>query len=165
MGQKEHKKLLVLGVGNLLLTDDGLGVIAAQKLMEESWPSSVYVCEAGTFTHDIFYLFGEYSDILVLDVVHMGAEAGEIYRLSEADLLDNETQRLSIHDIDLLDSLRMARTYFEKSLRLHVLGMEPKDILTWNIGLSPACETALPEFLALAREEIVRIVASWVHQE
>ncbi len=48
------KKLLVMGIGNMLLTDDGIGVFAAQKLMEESFPENVTVIEAGTFTQDCF---------------------------------------------------------------------------------------------------------------
>jgi len=159
------KKLLVMGIGNLLLTDDGVGVIAAQTLIERTWPEHIYVCEAGTFTHDIFYRFEGYSDILVLDVVHAKGTPGDLYRLSEKDLLDNDKQRLSIHDIDLLDSLRMARMYFNTHPNLHIIGMEPHDITTWNIGLSPACAAALPNFLTLAEREINSIVASWSASE
>lgn len=97
-------KLLVMGIGNMLLTDDGVGVFAAQTLMKESFPPNVTVMEAGTFTHDVFYLFEGYDAVLVLDIVHARGEPGVIYRLSEAQLVDNEKQRLSIHDIDLIDS-------------------------------------------------------------
>ena len=50
-------KVLVMGIGNLLLTDDGVGVHAAQTLAGESWPENVTIMEAGTFTQDVFYLF------------------------------------------------------------------------------------------------------------
>lgn len=147
-------KLLVLGIGNMLLTDDGVGVFAAQELMRETWPSQVTIREGGTFTHDIFYTFENYSHILVLDVVHAGREPGSIYRLEEDALVKNEKQRLSIHDIDLLDSVRMAELYFKKRAQLWVLGVEPADYTTWNIGLSPAVESVFPEYLVRARREI-----------
>lgn len=146
--------LLVLGVGNMLLTDDGVGVFAAQKLMEESWPDNVTVREAGTFTQDVFYTFGGFSHILVLDVVHSNGKPGSIYRLTRDDLIQNESQRLSLHDIDLLDSLRMAELYFGHSLRLTVLGVEPADFTTWNIGLSDAVSSVFETYLDLARTEI-----------
>ncbi len=153
-------KLLVLGIGNLLLTDDGVGVLAARELMREPWPDGVDVREGGTFTQDIFYSFGGYSHLLVLDVVHAGGKPGTLYRLKEDDLIMDEKLRLSIHDIDLLDSLRMAELYFKKRPEMTVIGMEPADYTTWNIGLSPDCNAALPRFLELARREITHLLAT-----
>lgn len=70
-------KLLVLGIGNMLLMDDGVGVFASQELMKEDWPEQVTIREGGTFTQDIFYSFKGYSHLLVLDVVHCGRQAGD----------------------------------------------------------------------------------------
>lgn len=147
-------RLLVLGVGNLLLTDDGVGVLAAQQLMERDWPENVTVREVGTFTHDVFYTFEGFTHLLVLDVVHTGGVPGTVYRLTEDALIHNESQRLSIHDIDLIDSLRMAELYFKQRPELVVLGMEPQDYTTWNIGLSSALEARFPDFLQAAEREI-----------
>ena len=148
------KKLLVLGIGNLLLTDDGVGVLAAQELMRETWPAQVDIREGGTFTQDIFYSFKGYSHLLVLDVVHCGGTPGTLYRLGEDALIKDEKQRLSIHDIDLIDSLLMAEQLFGTKSELLVLGVEPKDYLTWNIGLSPDVQAVYPDFIALAKREI-----------
>ena len=151
-------RLLILGIGNMLLTDDGVGVFAAQKLMEESWPANITVCEGGTFTQDIFYSFQGYSHMLVLDVVHAGGKPGSIYRMTEDDLVEDEKQRLSIHDIDLLDSLRMAELYFKSRPQMLILGMEPADYTTWHIGLSPDAEAAFPAYMNVVRKEI----AAWI---
>ena len=99
--------------------------------------------------------------LLVLDIIHTGAEPGTIYRLSEEDLVQKESQRLSIHDIDLIDSLRMAEMLGGKKPTMHVLGMEPFDYTTWNIGLSAPLSERYPAFLQLAREEIQAILASF----
>ena len=147
-------KLLVLGIGNMLLTDDGVGVFASQELMKEDWPEQVTIREGGTFTQDIFYSFKGYSHLLVLDVVHCGGKPGTLYRLTEDALIKDDKQRLSIHDIDLIDSLRMAEKLFGTKSELLVLGVEPKDYVTWNIGLSDDVQAVFPEFLALARKEI-----------
>ena len=144
----------VLGIGNMLLTDDGVGVFASQELMKEEWPEQVTIREGGTFTQDIFYSFKGYSHLLVLDVVHCGGKPGTLYRLTEDALIKDDKQRLSIHDIDLIDSLRMAEKLFGTKSELLVLGVEPKDYLTWNIGLSDDVQAVFPEFLALARKEI-----------
>lgn len=147
-------KLLVMGIGNMLLTDDGVGVFAAQALQKEALPENVTVLEGGTFTQDIFYLFKDYDALLVLDIVHTGGEPGTIYLLTEEQLVDNKKQRLSIHDIDLIDSLRMAELLHGAKPRLTVLGMEPADFTSWNIGLSPAVQARFEAYLAEARAQI-----------
>lgn len=154
------EKLLVMGIGNMLLTDDGVGVFAAQQLQKEDLPPNVTVVEAGTFTHDVFYMFEGYAAVLVLDIVHANGEAGTIYSLTESQLVDNEKQRLSIHDIDLLDSLRMAELLHGTRPSLHVLGMEPADYTSWNIGLSPVVESRFEDFLTVARKYITDMAAA-----
>lgn len=147
------KKLLVLGIGNNLLSDDGVGVSAALDLMKEEWPENVDIIEAGTFTQDTFYLYKGYDRLLVLDVIHANHEPGTIYRLEEEDLIHNESQRLSLHDVDLIDSLKMAELLGPRP-RMRVLGMEPADITTWNIGLTEKVMEKYPKFLEAARREI-----------
>ena len=90
-------KLLVLGIGNMLLTDDGVGVFASQELMKEDWPEQVTIREGGTFTQDIFYSFKGYSHLLVLDVVHCGGKPGTLYRLTEDALIKDDKHRLFAH--------------------------------------------------------------------
>ena len=152
-------KLLVMGIGNMLLTDDGVGVFAAQALQKETLPENVTVIEAGTFTQDVFYLFKGYDALLVLDIVHAGGKPGSIYLLSEEQIVDNEKQRLSLHDIDLIDSLRMAELLHGSKPRLQVLGMEPADFTTWNIGLSSVVQARFDAYLALARAHIAVMAA------
>ncbi len=165
------QKLLVLGIGNMLLTDDGVGVFAAQKLLDEQhqeqqagtqniFAPNVTVLEAGTFTQDIFYLFEGYAAVLVLDIVHAKGTPGTIYTLSEADLVDNEKQRLSIHDVDLIDSLNMAERLHGHRPILRILGMEPYDYTSWNIGLSEQVQAKFEDFLHVARQEILSMRAT-----
>ena len=85
------------------------------------------------------------------------AMPGTVYRLSESQLVDNEKQRLSIHDIDLLDSLRMAEMLHGSRPRLTVMGMEPADYTSWSMELSPAVRERFPAYLDEVRREILRL--------
>ncbi len=153
-------KLLVMGIGNMLLSDEGVGVFAAQELMKENLPENVTVVEAGTFTHDVFYMFEGYDAVLILDVLHAGGKVGDIYRLDESALVDNEKQRLSLHDIDLIDSLRMAELLYGKKPSLVVVGIEPYDYTTWNVGLTPVLQERFAAYMDAARKEIAAITAA-----
>ncbi len=155
------KKLLVLGVGNLLLTDDGVGVHAIQELEQEAhWDrEQVDFMDGATFTQDIFYIFQDYEWVLVLDAVKGRQDPGTIYRFTEENLVNNKEQRLSLHDIDLLDSLKMAELLGNKP-KLIMLGMEPLTISDWAVELSPPVQAAYPRFLEAARREIAQLVQS-----
>ena len=154
------KKLLVLGLGNILMMDEGIGVHAVHELLKEKdrWPEEdLELIDGGTFTQDIFYIFVEYERILVLDVVKAGNKPGTIYRLSENDLRQDEKQTLSLHDIDLLDSLSMAELVSGKKPELHVLGIEPEKI-NWDMKLTPTLEALFPQYVELARREISNLL-------
>ncbi len=151
------KKLLVLGVGNILMQDDGIGVHAVHELLKEKedWPQVDFI-DGGTFTQDIFYLFEAYENILVLDVVRAGHPPATIFRLEEEDLRKDEKQMLSLHDIDLLDSLGMAQMRGHRPY-LRVIGIQP-DTIDWGTSLTPPLADALPDFLATARKHITDIL-------
>jgi len=154
------KKLLVLGVGNTLMMDEGIGVHAVHEFWKEkdNWDDTlVDFVDGGTFTQDIFYLFEEYEQVLVLDVVRAGHEPGTIYSLDEDDLVKNEKQVLSLHDVDLLDSLDMAKMRGHRPT-LKVVGIEPEKI-NWGTELTPTLAKVFPSFMKVARKHIEQLLA------
>ncbi len=161
------KELLVLGVGNILMMDEGIGVHAVHEFWKEKQnfdESLVDFIDGGTFTQDIFYLFGKYKQLLVLDIVRAGKTPGTIYRLKEDELRRDEKQPLSLHDIDLLDSLDMAKMVGHKP-ELVVLGIEPEKI-DWSTELTPSLKKAFPAYMEAARNEIKALLkqASEIHK-
>lgn len=158
---KAMKKLLVLGVGNILMQDEGIGVHAINELWKEKkdWKDAdVDFIDGGTFTQDIFYLFEGYENVLVLDIVRANQTPGTIFSLEENQLRKDKKQMLSLHDIDLLDSLGMAEMRGHKPY-LRVVGIEPATI-DWGTQLTPPLEAALPDYLKIVRKHIDEILGS-----
>lgn len=154
------KKLLVLGVGNILLQDEGIGVHAVHEFWKEkeNWDDTIMdFVDGGTFTQDIFYLFEEYEKILVLDIVRAGHEPGTIYSLEEDQLRKDKNQMLSLHDIDLLDSLGMAEMRGHRPY-LRVVGIEPKTI-DWGTELTPELAKSFDDYLKIIRKHIKELLA------
>ena len=81
-----------------------------------------------------------------------------MYRFTEENLRDNYEQRLSLHDIDLLDSLKMAELLGNKP-ELMVIGIEPLTISEWSMELSAPVKAKYPKFLEAARREIRALVS------
>ncbi|SDL63122.1 hydrogenase maturation protease [Maridesulfovibrio ferrireducens] len=151
------KKLLVLGVGNILLMDEGVGVHAIEALRKEEWPENVHMVDGGTFTQDLFHVLEGYDGLLVLDIVHAGEAPGTVYMFEEDDLIQNDDQRLSLHDIDLIDSLHMAEMVGKRP-RMRVIGMEPKSYTDWGLEMTPEVQKTFPHFLEVSRKEVNRFI-------
>lgn len=153
------KKLLVLGVGNILMMDEGAGVHAIHQFWKQKSnfdETLVDFIDGGTFTQDIFHLFEDYEQVLVLDIVRAGHVPGTIYNLVEEDLVQNEKQVLSLHDIDLLDSLDMAQMRGHRP-KLKVIGIEPEKI-NWGMDMTPALTRVFPSFMKAAEKEIRKLL-------
>ncbi|MCF6248282.1 MAG: HyaD/HybD family hydrogenase maturation endopeptidase [Desulfobacula sp.] len=149
------KKLLVLGVGNIIMMDEGIGVHAIYEFWKEKEnydEAQVDFIDGGTFTQDIFHLFEQYEQILVLDVVRSGKEPGTIVSLDEDQLIQNEKQMLSLHDVDMLDSLDMAEMRGHRP-KLKIVGIEPKKI-DWGTEMTPTLVKAFPSFMKVAEKHI-----------
>jgi hydrogenase maturation protease len=151
------KKILVMGIGNILLKDEGVGVYCVRALREKLWPKNVYFIEGGTFTQDIFCSFENFHHLLVLDAVQGGKKPGTLYRLEEKDLLASRNKRISLHEINLLDSLKMAELLGTK-FRLTILGIEPEMVI-WEMGLTHTLKNAFDGLVEMATKEINSIIS------
>jgi len=141
-------ELLIAGLGNLLLADDGVGVHAVRALRGEDIGEGVLVVEVGTAALDALPLFEAARRVIALDAVQAGGEPGSIYEL---DLEGVETGREghSLHELGLREVFRMIPA--EKRPGLRILGVEPA-VIDFGMELSPAVLKALPAFLQTARD-------------
>jgi len=142
-------KIAVLGIGNILCKDDGLGVVVANTLAEQSWPDNVTVYDAGTAVMKLWDVFIDHELIIVIDALKGGGVPGTIYRLVPEDLAAGEGELLSLHDLKILDVMRLAGV-LNRHPQVIIFGMEPAE-LSWEIGLSePVREnlTALVECIS-----------------
>lgn len=147
--------VVVLGLGNLLLTDDGVGLRLLQHLESHPQPGSpVEFVDGGTQGLALLgYLAGR-KLALILDAVGLGAAPGTIHVLGEAEIADLRPHKAgTAHEGNALELLALARLLGECAERTVVIGIEPEHVRT-GVGLSPAVEAAIPVAAAL----VVRLV-------
>ena len=147
------RKVLVLGVGNLLLTDDGFGVHLINSLRETALPGNVMLLEAGTVSHQLIPLFRDIDHLIVIDVVQAGDAPGSLFRFSPDDLAFRSEQMFSLHQISLIDVLKMAELTGSKPKTI-VIGVQPRDVSSWSLELSAELKAVLPRVRELVLEEI-----------
>ncbi|MGO9014996.1 MAG: HyaD/HybD family hydrogenase maturation endopeptidase [Dissulfurispiraceae bacterium] len=152
-------KVLVLGVGNLLLKDDGVGVHLINALRETPFPDNVQLIDAGTVSHQLIPLFHETDYLILVDAVSANDVPGSIYRFSPDDLNFFPTEyKWSLHEMNLIDILQMAEMTGAKPDTI-IIGVQPKDASSWSLELSDEVAAVLPRVRELVVEELKRINA------
>jgi hydrogenase maturation protease len=150
------KRVAVIGVGNELLSDEGLGVHAARALMREEPLEGVEVFDAGTAGFGLIPLLEGRDGVLFLDVIETDAPPGSIYQLSPEEISGGGLTDLSLHRFGVLEALQFARLMGTEP-EVTILAMAPADISTPSTELSPVVREKLPSFLDLARAEAKRL--------
>lgn len=145
--------VLVLGLGNLLLTDDGLGLRLCELLAEsgEFATHPVEFVDGGTQGMALLGRLENRSAIVILDAVGLGAPAGTLHVLRGAELERLRAHRATTaHEGNALELLQTAQLLGETLGPVTVVGIEPGTVCT-GIGLTREVEEALPGALAAAR--------------
>ncbi len=135
--------------------DDGLGVHAVKKLEKLDLPPTVKVVDAGTRSLDTLLAFDEAEKVIIIDAVKLGNEPGKIYRLGEEELPSAGLHFLSLHDLGLEYSLKVARQALGASIpkEIIVFGMEVGSIKA-GIELSSPVKEALPSLIDRVLREL-----------
>jgi hydrogenase maturation protease len=151
---------LVIGVGNELLSDEGVGVHVARLIASEpSLPASVVVIEAGTSLFDFVAEFPKYSRVILVDAVSAGKSPGTIWRADSVADFDDESEAssvLSLHDWGVVETLSAAKKLDMVPERLTIIGVEPETTEP-GIGLSPRVSQAAARIIANILGEIAPV--------
>lgn len=149
------KHIVVLGVGNLLLSDEGVGVHVANRLMEMDLPDGVEVIEGGTDGFQLMNVVTEADRLIVVDALKGGNPPGSIYRLDINDAPRSaDLFKTSVHQIGILEVIHLAELVGQTP-ETTVIGVEPK-CLEVGMELSPEIQTKIPRVIELILREIKR---------
>ena len=134
----------VLGIGNIILRDEGFGVRAMEDLNKHyTFPQEVRLLDGGT------------EKLLILDAVAGDAAPGTVYRFENDAVMAHFQEKMSSHEIGIQDVLAWLTVTGRSIPNVVVLGMQPYE-LTAGLTLSPEMAAALPSFAHRAVEELVR---------
>ena len=146
--------MLILGVGNLLLRDEGVGVHIVQALSEEELPEDVEVVDAGTSALDVLTCIEPVEKMIVVDAVRGGSAPGTIYRFTPEEVQVESGVEASLHEIGLMDALNAAKMLGNAPKEMVVIGVEPATI-AWGMELSAEVGTKIPKVLEQVRAELL----------
>lgn len=141
----------IVGVGNSLMKDEGVGVHVARALAEVPLPDGVEVIDAGTDPDVAFDLDG-FDRLIVVDAARGGEEPGTVYRFTQEAGLDVGNGRQACHDVGILGTLRRVA---RGAPDVVILAVEPEDV-DWGLDLSPVVSQAVPRVVEIVQQELRR---------
>ncbi|GFE57463.1 HyaD/HybD family hydrogenase maturation endopeptidase [Geobacter sp. AOG1] len=148
---------LVLGIGNLIMTDDGVGVRVVQRLQREyRFPPEVKILDGGTLGLDLLPWLEGVGQLLMVDAVETGWEPGTVVRLVGEELPIALKTKLSPHQMGLQDLLAVAE----------LQGFSPREMVLWGVQpavLEMGMELSLPVAAQLDElvERVLAELAAW----
>ncbi len=148
------KKTLVLGVGNLLLSDDGVGIHAIQRLhAAQLFPEEVQVVDGGTCGLDLLQFLEGIERLIIIDAAQMGRPPGTVVRLEGEQVPAYLALKTSPHEIGLPELLFAAKLTNIYPAQVVIFGVQPESLET-SLGLTPAVAAQLDELVDLVAAEI-----------
>lgn len=155
------KSILVLGVGNILFTDEGVGVRAVERLQEEyDFSPNVTLLDGGTLGTRLMDPIMASQHLIVVDAVLGDSQSGSIYRLTGDDLRKSLAFKNSLHQTDLVDTLIYCGMLGNRPEAV-VVGIEPHDYQTMSVELSDAIRDRLPGLMQVVLDEIAKAGGSF----
>lgn len=155
------RRIAVLGVGNLIMSDEGVGVRAVEKLEHEQLlPAWVPCIDGGTSTHELLDSLDRLELLVIVDAIASSAAPGTIVRLEGREIPSAFSNKLSPHQHGINDLLATLKLIGSAPARVVLFGVVPERI-GLGMELSPVVLAALPELCSF----IVSEVACYEHGE
>lgn len=135
-------RIAVLGLGNLMRTDDAVGMLAVQRLRADAgFPPSIPLIEGGTLGLDLLYALDGFTHVLALDAIDAGAQPGTVLRY-EGDAIADLPVSKSVHLLGFSDLIGSMRLIGNAPAQLVVLGIQPHTI-DWGTELTSSVQASL----------------------
>jgi hydrogenase maturation protease len=145
---------LILGVGNLLVSDDGVGVRVVERLATAyDLPEGVQTLDGGTLGLDLLYYLQGVEHLLIIDALEMDEEPGTLRRMQGDDVPAFLSARMSPHHIGVPDMLAVAKLMDLYPQHVVLWGVQPGS-LEMGLELSPAVANQVDVLVEKALEEM-----------
>ena len=148
-----------------MFTDEGVGVRVAEALQDRyEFPDNVKVVDGGTLGMNLLGVVSGVDHLIVVDAVRNGGDPGTLYRLAGEEVPKRILAKNSLHQVDLLEALTCCQA-LDKVPETIILGVEPEDITTLGIDMTPTVRARIDDLIQAALKELVRLGGSYCSKE
>jgi hydrogenase maturation protease len=152
-------KTVIIGVGNLLLKDEGVGVHAVRELRQKAFPAGVEVLDGGVAGIGLLDFFPGAQKLVLIDAADMNLAPGTVVRFTPEEIRSRPGgPRFSAHDVGLLEVLELASALGQSPPEVVIIGVQPGEI-SWGTDLTPEVQGSLPRVVEMVLKEVNPSVA------
>jgi hydrogenase maturation protease len=145
--------ILIMGVGNILLSDEGVGVRVIEAMKDIKLPDNVEILDVGTGALEIIDIIANREKVIIIDAVKGSGEPGTVYRFTPNDIAMLSPTPLSVHQFDIPGTLNMTALVGCQPQQVVIFGIEPKRI-EWGLELSSEVAAIIPDVVKLIISEL-----------
>ncbi len=145
------KRISIIGIGNKLMHDEGVGIHAIEHLRELKWPENISILDGGTGGITLLHLLEDCDHAIIIDAAGFGGAPGDVKAFNLEDVnLGTDSAQVSLHGTSFAGIIALANSLGQKLPKITIVAIQPKEIKP-SMELSSECQNALPKCIALIR--------------
>lgn len=154
-------QVMVLGIGCILYSDEGFGVRVVEKMEKKyEFSDNILLVDGGVLGINLLGVISKPEHLIVVDAIRNHGNPGDLYRLEEDAIPDRIRAKNSLHQVDFLEALTLCRA-LDKVPKTVIIGVEPQDIDTQSIELTPAVQAQVDPVIEMVLIELDRLGVSY----
>jgi hydrogenase maturation protease len=156
-----NQNITILGVGNTLYSDDGVGIRVVERLEKEyDFPDNVLVVDGGVLGINLLGIISNAGRMIVVDTVLNHGQPGDLHRLDHDEIPNRILAKNSLHQVDLIEALTLCHA-LDHVPQTTIIGVEPMDLTTLGEELTPEIGSKMDALIEKTLEELVRLGGSY----
>lgn len=154
MAKSKPEKFIIVGVGNVLFKDEGVGVYAVRYIQDNyTFSPEIEVIDGACLGFTLMPYFQEYDYVVIVDTVSIEDTPGSLYRLPAEEMLGLGSYRQTAHEVEIVEMLEIC-SFLEHMAEVVILGIVPEDIDSVEMGLTDPLKTAFPNLVDYILKEV-----------
>ena len=155
------RQVMILGVGCILYSDEGFGVRVIEEILQRyQFPDNVSVVDGGVLGVNLLGVISQADDLIVVDAVRNKGKPGQMYRLAGKQIPERIRAKNSLHQVDFLEALTLCQALDKVPITV-IVGIEPEDIDTLSIELTPTTRVKVDAAIEMVLAELDRLGVSY----
>ena len=147
----------VLGIGNIILSDEGFGVRVVEYLEKNfTFPDNVNLIDGGTLGVELTHFITGTKRLLIIDSINGGCEAGKIFHLRGDEIKTHFAQKISAHEVGIQDVLTMLELSDKKIPHVELIGAQP-----YSLEAGTELTAQMSKLVPVFADKAVEILHSW----
>ena len=146
-------KITILGIGNILYSDEGFGVRVIEELKKMDLPENVELIEGGTDGAKLLPVIMQADYLIIVDAIRADEDTGAIFRIPIEEVRQRPRINTSLHQVGIMEVIGMANI-LGSHVNGVIIGIQPKDINTLRESLSPEIKKRIPNAIELIMREV-----------